>query len=461
MFYELESYSENNCLVSECGKVLSYADLVNEMQPIETALRGHKRLVVILCDNNLATIICYLAALRANSSVMLLSGNIEDALLENIVNEYRPNFIFSHQENLFVNRTQTKLEHRQFESGLYRISETKLDLFEDLAVLLSTSGSTGSPKFVRLSYKNIQSNADSIARYLHLDSSERPITVLPMAYSYGLSVINSHLLVGASILVTNQSLMSKSFWSFFADQKATSISGVPYTYEMLKRIRFERRDLTQLNSMTQAGGKLDPSLVREFAELADKNDIKFYVMYGQTEATARISYVPPTEIASRSDSIGVAIPGGELSIQSEEEEGELVYRGNNVMLGYSECLSDLAAGDVLEGVLHTGDIARIDKDGYCYITGRLKRILKMYGYRVNLDDIDSHIRSCGIEGVSGGKDNCLHVVITDSAQLDLVKKSIIDTFHFDHKSVVVSSIDRIPRSDSGKILYAEIFDGIV
>ena len=241
-------------------------------------------------------------------------------------------------------------------------------LYGELGLLLTTSGSTGSPKFVRQSYTNILDNARSIVTYLELDETERPITTLPMNYTYGLSIINSHLLVGASILVTDKTLMEKEFWSFFKESKATSFGGVPYTYEMLDKLRFYRMELPSLRTMTQAGGKILPELHEKFAKYAKEQGKRFVVMYGQCEATARMGYLPYEKAVEKKGSMGIVIPGGKfrlIDVNGKEITdpyitGELVYEGKNVTLGYAECKDDLGKGDERGGILETGDMAQFE-----------------------------------------------------------------------------------------------------
>jgi acyl-CoA synthetase (AMP-forming)/AMP-acid ligase II len=251
-------------------------------------------------------------------------------------------------------------------------------LHPDLALLLTTSGSTGSPKLVRISYQNLMCNSNSIVEYLKINEKERPITTLPMNYSYGLSIINSHLVAGSTILLTSKSIDEKEFWDFLKNERATSISGVPYTYEMLKRLKFLRMTFPYLNTLTQAGGKLNADLNFEFAKFCEQTNKRFFIMYGQTEATARMSYLPPEYTISKIGSMGIPIPGGQFILTDEKGKelegdnvvGELVYKGRNVSMGYAITCEDLAKGDENNGILKTGDLAKRDKDNFYYIVGR-------------------------------------------------------------------------------------------
>lgn len=338
-------------------------------------------------------------------------------------------------------------------------------LHPDLGLLMTTSGSTGSPKLVRQSLKNVIVNAAAIGDYLEIGEFDRAITTLPMSYTYGLSVINSHIMTGATLLLTDLSIMQREFWTFFNKEKATSIAGVPYTYEMLKKLKFMNMMLPSLKVMTQAGGRLRPDLHKEFAEFADQTRRRFYVMYGQTEATARMSYVPYVKSVEKCGSIGVAIPGGKLSIIDESGNiiekshvaGELIYEGSNVTYGYATQLSDLAKGDENKGVLHTGDMAEMDDDGYFYIVGRKKRFLKIYGNRVGLDECESLIENhFQVECACTGEDDLMKIYVTGKIGEAVIIDFIAEKTALNPKAFEVHEVDKIPRSGSGKKAYGEL-----
>jgi acyl-CoA synthetase (AMP-forming)/AMP-acid ligase II len=441
-FQQLQSYGNNLALTDESGRSLTYRHLASECDALAQRLGNGKKLVFIKCENNLETIIGYLAALRGGHTALMLANDLDDSLRQKLISCYQPNCIWD-----------TELEVLNNEPHSF--------LHSDVALLLSTSGSTGSPKLVKLTAKNLQANAKSIAEYLKLNADERPITTLPLSYSYGLSVINSHLLTGARILLTSQPVVQREFWDFFRDLKATSFAGVPHTYEMLYRLRLERMDLPSLRYMTQAGGKLSPKLTKHFATIAKNKGARFYTMYGQTEATARISWLPADKVLEKTGSIGIAIPGGELHLENSEgeivnTEGELIYKGDNVMMGYAESIKDLAKPDELEGVLRTGDIARMDSDGFFYLTGRLKRFIKIFGNRVNLDEIEHDLKASGMQCVCTGEDNRLIIACLEN--VETVKKHIIELYHFHHRVFEVHKVDYFPITPSGKIQYAELFN---
>lgn len=436
--------------VVTAGRTYTYKQLNADIAAFsEQWAKGEKQLVLLLCSNQYDVLVAYLSALRVGHAVMLLSADMDAGLLERIIATYKSKWIY-HSEPIAGYNQQGK--------NLWRRENTEsIKIHADLAVMLSTSGTTGSEKFVRLSYRNIQSNAEAIAEYLEMDASERGIANLPMSYSYGLSILNSHLAVGATVLLTDMSVMEKAFWSFVKEERATSFAGVPFTYQMLQRIGFLKMDLPHLRMFTQAGGRLDERLVRLFAENAAESGKKFYVMYGQTEASPRISYIPPDKVLEKSGSIGVAIPGG--SLQINKETSELIYRGENVMMGYAESVADLAKGDECCGILHTGDTATVDEDGYFTITGRLKRFVKLFGLRVNLDEVERRLEAelkCSV--ACTGYDERLVVLIEAEQATQIAKECLESVYHLHKSSFRVYEVERIPRLLNGKIDYVTIKD---
>lgn len=339
-------------------------------------------------------------------------------------------------------------------------------LHDDLALLMTTSGSTGSPKFVRLSYENIRANTESIIEYLGIDEHERAITNLPMHYVYGLSIINTHLYAGASIVVTDKTLFQKEFWQLFKEKEVTSFGGVPYTFEMLERLRFFRMKLPSLHTITQAGGKLDPELHQKFARYAVEQGKRFFVMYGASEATARMGYLPAEESLRKCGSMGLAIPGGSFELKDDEGKvveatdrmGELVYHGANVMMGYAESGVDLAKGDEMQGTLSTGDLAKRDQEGFYTIVGRKKRFLKMFGKRTNLEEVEHLLRQhFGIADVAcGGVDDHLYVFLVDGSIEKEIMPYLSSKLGLHASGFKVKLLEEIPKNASGKTLYREL-----
>ena len=462
--WNLDLFKGNTAIVDEFGKELSYNLLKNKSDEL-ARVTGGRCLVFCLCRNEIGSILGYVSFINNGIVPVLFNAHLEEQLLNNLLRTYQPSFLWvpKDQFNQFKGMESV---HEAYEYILLKTGYQKnYPLYDELALLLTTSGSTGSPKFVRQSYTNVRDNAQSIVKYLELDETERPITTLPMNYTYGLSIINSHLLVGATILVTDKGLMQKEFWEFFEDAGATSFGGVPYTYEMLDRLRFYRMKLPTLRMMTQAGGKILPELHEKFAEYAEEQGKKFVVMYGQCEATARMGFLPPERAVEKKGSMGIVIPGGKfhlIDVNGNEiidtyTTGELVYEGKNVTLGYAECGEDLALGDERHGVLETGDMAQFDEDGYYYIVGRKKRFLKIYGNRVNLDEVDRLIKGeFEIEAASTGIDDHMYIFVTDKKYADSVRDFVVNKTKLNPVAFKVIVIEEIPKNDSGKTLYKEL-----
>lgn len=462
--WNLSKFENKMAILDEYGKSITYSELDKESKKIANAV-GKRCLVFSLCKNEIGSIVGYVAFLNGKIPPVLLSSHLETELLNNLLNSYEPSYLWvpDAQTEQFANM---RVVYKSYGYSLLKTNYSKeYPLNDKLGLLLTTSGSTGSPKFVRQSYDNILNNAESIVKYLELNENERPITTLPMNYTYGLSIINSHLLVGATILVTDKSIMQKDFWSFIKSGEATSFGGVPYTYEMLDKMRFMRMKLPALTTMTQAGGKLTPELHEKFAKYAKENGKKFIVMYGQCEATARMGFLPAEKALEKKGSMGIAIPGGKFKIIDEQGNeitkpnisGELVYEGKNVTLGYAECGDDLIKGDERNGILQTGDMAQFDEDGFYYIVGRKKRFLKIYGNRVNLDEVDRMIKGkFEIDVACAGVDDHMYIFLTNKEISEEVKQFVVNKTKLNPLAFKTIVIQEIPKNDSGKTLYKEL-----
>lgn len=467
MFFKLQP-SDRMALISSDGSSFTYAGLHTETEKLQAFLKPG-RLAFCLCENSPASVMGYLACLNSRTVPLLLDKKIDDLLLDQLMEIYHPDYLYLPAAAKENRAGYEEIYSCQGYSLLQAKEWSNIVLYERLALLLTTSGSVGSPKLVRQSYQNLQANAESIAQYLHLTEEERPVTTLPMNYTYGLSIINSHLAVGATILLTDIPMNMKAFWDFMKKERATSFGGVPFTYEMLKSFHFFNMDLPDLTYMTQAGGKLGAQLHREFALWAKEHRKKFVVMYGQTEATARMSYLPPEQSVEKYGSIGIAIPGGRLSlsdaqgneITTPDTVGELIYEGENVTLGYAEKAEDLAKPDERKGRLVTGDMARFDADGFFYIVGRKKRFLKVYGNRVNLDELDQLVKAnFDTDCASTGTDDHIVTYIMDRNLTGQVKTWLAERTHLSAKAFSVVYTEKIPRNESGKVQYRQLGENV-
>ncbi|MFB1296818.1 AMP-binding protein [Mycobacterium sp. pW049] len=411
---------------------LTYSALADRVDAFAAALGPRRQLVLIETRNDVATLIRYLGALAGRHVVLPVPDGRDHA---DIVATYRPDVV--------IDRT-----------GVHRRGDAGHVLHDDLALLLSTSGSTGSPKLVRLSHSNLTANAASIAEYLAIDENDRAATTLPMSYCYGLSVIHSHLLVGAALILTEHSVADPEFWELFRRHGGTSFAGVPYTFELLERVNFPAMNLPRLRYVTQAGGKMAPDRVQHFATVAQHHGWQLFVMYGATEATARMAYLPPHLARSRPTAIGVPIPGGDFSIEKLDEwpddgAGELVYHGRNVMMGYARSPADLTLGASLDA-LRTGDIARRADDGLYEVIGRRSRFVKMYGLRIDLQQLETTLRRDGLQTLCTDRDERLAVVAAGHRDADDVRRAAATAAGIPAGAVDAVVVAELPQLPSGK-----------
>ena len=420
------------------GRVVTYAELDERVRERVDALGPVRRLVLLTGGNDVETVVSYLAALRGGHPLLLASPDADGPLLST----YRPDVVLS--GGVLA----------EWHAG------TAHDLHPDLALMLSTSGSTGSPKLVRLSHENVRSNAASIASYLRLTADDRAATSLPLHYCYGLSVLSSHLAVGASLLLTDVSVADERFWTEFRDAEATSFAGVPYTFDLLDADGFAARDLPSLRYLTQAGGRMAPDRVRHYARLGRERGFDLVVMYGQTEATARMAYLPADLAEARPDCIGIPVPGGSLRLEpvdgpaGSEEVGELVYSGPNVMLGYATEPADLARGHTVEE-LRTGDLARQHEDGLWQIVGRQSRVAKIFGLRVDLDRVEALAADDGVAARAVEHDGRLVLFVT--RHLDLASaRSVAAGCGLPAHAVAAHVVTSFPTTSSGKPYHATL-----
>jgi acyl-CoA synthetase (AMP-forming)/AMP-acid ligase II len=448
---------------ADAGIALSYPDLERHLAEAGTHFEApRKSLVFLFCNNALSSVLAYLAAVEQGHAVALLDANLDPSLKARLLECYRPRFVWAPDSTaLPESRAQVS---RWGGGGSWRSDAADAVIHPDLAVLLSTSGTTGSPKLVRLSRKAVESNARSIARGLGISSQERAITSLPLFYSYGLSVLNSHLCAGATTVLTNAGPVERHFWDTLRKHECSSFAGVPYTYQLLHRLGFEKFDLPTLRVMTQAGGRLEPRLIQRFSELMSMRGGKFFVMYGQTEAAARMTILPADRLPEKLGSVGCAVTGGELTIATDvaaggphSGTGEVVYRGANVMLGYAESLEDLERGDELGGELHTGDLGYLDADGMLFITGRSKRIAKVFGLRVSLDEVEDMVRERGPAAVIDGGDGLLvFCTFGDDTTLQALRMDLAQRLRVHHSGLELRRVESLPISANGKIDYKRL-----
>ncbi|OCP01385.1 MULTISPECIES: AMP-binding protein [unclassified Ensifer] len=439
----LANWGDRPALVFPGQRIVTYRELSERVARQALAFSGPRALVSIeaeLCEH---AIVAYLAALKAGHAVAMQAPR--SGAIGSWVEAFAPDYAFRRIDARW--RTEHLRQHGEV-------------LHPELAMMLSTSGSTGCGKAVRLSKTNVSTNAASIACYLGLTADDRGCLILPLHYSYGLSVLNSHLAVGASLYVPGGSILDGGFLDGLAASGCTNLSGVPYSYELLEKVGFRERRFPNLRFMTVAGGRLGPDVIRLYNEQLRAQGGAFFAMYGQTEATARIAYVPPTTLAGNEDRIGVAIPGGSLVLENENGEpidrdgvaGELVYRGPNVMMGYATTRDDLCRGTELTE-LRTGDLATRHPDGLFQIVGRMKRISKIAGLRIAHDVLEVALDRRGIAAAVVGDDASLHVFYCGGGDAEEVRRFLAQASGLTLAHLKATPLAEMPRLASGKIDY--------
>lgn len=455
MFLELDKKERQRiAAIDDSGRSITYGEICIFTNEFSKYL-PQRSLIFILSENSIGSLLGYTAALSNHIVPLIISAATEEGLYNHLYNLYQPEYMWLPE----MKADGKEVILSAWEYCLVKTGNQPTPMYEELSMLLPTSGSTGSPKLVRHSYRNIEANADNVRRLFKLDGTEKAMAILPMHYTMGLSVIASHLLAGATLLLSGRSLLDREFWVTL--NEATSFTGVPYSYEIMTKMRFTRMDLPNLKVISQGGGKLTESMWNTLAQYALDKGKQFIATYGQSECTARMAYLPPEMAMKKVCSIGIAEPGGQLSIIDDsgnetfngEAQGEMVYRGENVTLGYATCREDLLKGDENHGVMHTGDLARRDSDGYYFILGRLKRFLKIYGLRIGLDEVEQIIKAeYKIDCYCKGNDEKLIVLVTDAKLYDVLPSFIEQKTHLFHQRIEVQVVDKILRNEAGKVI---------
>jgi len=421
------------------------------------------QLAFLYLDNSVNSLVAFFQFYASGAALVLLPKNLRTESKEALEATFSPTIIFDGSGRDIENKTLTEsgsLAWFQSSGSNFPLLPT---VHPAIKVLLSTSGTTGSPKLVKLSEENLLANASSILGYLPITPTDITPLNLPIYYSYGLSVLTTHALSGGTMICGLADIIQKEFWNQWTQFGCTSLAGVPFSYEMLDRLGFFTKQLPTLKYFTQAGGKLNEALVVKAAAYAASSSTRFYVMYGQTEATARMAYLPPSETLNKPGSIGIAIPGGTFS--TNHDTGELYYSGKNVFGGYAENSTDLATYEQ-EALLKTGDIATIDPEGYVYITGRLKRFVKLFGNRIGLDEIEEIIKNkFGLQPVAcnGAGDKFLLIsYVHASSDQKAITAFLFSQFGIHPTTIRWNALAALPLTANGKIDYQQIikdYDG--
>jgi len=441
--------------------VLSYGELAGLAGEAGRVLR-HDGKALVLCagDRDLPTLVAYLAALRVGHAVAFLPASQE------ILSAYQPEFVVpapGSGAGLADLGYRPAAEPIAGTTVFRRASRPAGEVYLDLGLLLGTSGSTGSPKTVRLSCSGLAANTAAVISALGITAAERAPTTLPITHAYGLSVLNSHLLAGAGVVLGGRPPLSLAGWDRLVRSGATSFAAVPTTYAAFGPAHVALLGRSKIRTMTQSGARLGDDLTMRLARMMDRRGGRFFVMYGQTEATSRIACLDPADLPGRLGSVGTAVPGGTISIgpaparaRAVAGEGAVRYRGPGVMLGYAAGRADLCRGAEVD-VLDTGDLGYL-REGYLYLTGRAKRIVKVLGVRVSLDDLERMVERPGHPAaVICGADDVVHLAgAGDPAVHEQQRRELAGLLGVPGRHVVFRPVARLPRTPGGKVDYQSL-----
>lgn len=461
MFLNVDKHDQNKIAIKDdSGYSATYGDVCRTIKEFE-ALNIPRSVIFCLCENCVGSLIGYMAFENNKQVPLLLSAGLDADLRNNLESMYTPSYYWIPEGK----EIKGEKIYSAYGYVLLKTNYKPYPLNEKLSMLLTTSGSTGSPKLVRHKYGNLEANAENVAKvFSWRPDEENGICDLPMNYTMGLNVINSHLVVGASVLMVKANLMDPDFWEFIKVNGGTSFCGVPFSYEVMRRVGFDKMALPKLYTLAEGGGKLTDKMFKWIATYAKENGKRFCATFGTCETSARMAFLDPELALEKIGSMGKAIPNGELFLINEVAgengivTGELGYRGPNVTMGYALNRDDLMKDDEFCGEYHTGDIAKRDVDGFYFIIGRKGRFLKLFGLRVSLDEIERILKTQypNADFCCTGDDKCMNIFVTDAGLKDEIIPFISGKTNLHNSAFKVYVIDEIPRNDYGKVKFAEL-----
>lgn len=454
IFREEVIFSNDVAIIGEQGERITYKELAERAELYKDCME-ERSLVFVLCDRQVETVEFLYELFLLNRVPLLLAEDIHPKFLEELLMQYHPQYIYCNRQNKIVNRLEPVIEmqgHVLFRTGYERIS-----LHHELALLLSTSGTTGSSKLVRISYENLFDNSEFACRHLNIEKGQKGVTVLPLNYTYGLSFYMWHWHCGAAVLVTDRMVLDNRFKDFYVREKANNFAAVPETFQMMRRVQFWEKDMLEyLHFAMSGGGQMS---ARDQIQMVSALKEKFWIGFGQTECTCIVSGTNFIGGKMRLETIGKAFSN--MNVWLDRETDELIVKSRSVCLGYAEGIEDLAVGDQNRGILHTGDAAYIDEDGYLYLKGRLKRYIKILGKRVSLDEMEKVIKNEFFldDLVCVGWDD--HVTIfyseRDKSGTECQVRQFLDReLKIPQKFIQCFFLEEIPKNNAGKVQYEKL-----
>lgn len=435
------------------GRRLTHADLRAEVAAAaERVVAARPGLVALRSAHDMPTVVAWLGAFEAGCPVLWLDPAEGRPALERLLDAYRPGLVVlgaRDHDAPVAGYAETPWPGAR----AWRATGDEPPPHPDLACLLSTSGSTGSPRVVRLAREAVAANAAAIVTALGLRPDDTALLSLPLAHAFGLSVLNSHLLAGGTLVLTRSGLLQADYWRLARDERVTCLPGVPWTFELLARLDPEQVLPARVRLLAQAGGRLAPALARTLRDLMRARRGELRVMYGQTEATARISAWPADIDDDKLASVGRAIPGGRLGV--DPAGGEVLFRGPSVMMGYADGRAALARPAEIDE-LRTGDLGHVDGDGFLFLTGRLRRIAKLAGRRLNLDDVEALV--AGFPAAAIEHEGRLRLFVEGASAHDAatIAGALGRRLGLDRGWIEAVPVARLPRTSSGKLAYGAL-----
>ena len=464
LFKFFKKYKKNIAIIYEENNKLTYGKLLVEIKKIKKNIK-ERSLILIISENSIGSLLAYIFCILNNHVVIIVDSKTSQKNIYKIFKNYKPNYIFTSDKKNNILKKNLIKKYNFFNQILYRNKiNIKKKLNKELSILLSTSGSMGSTKFVKLSKENIKINTDSIISYLKINKKDSAITNLPISYSYMISIINTHLEVGGSIVISNHSLVQKEYWKYIEKNKITSFNGVPYTYEILSKIGFKNIISQSIRYLTQAGGKIENNKLLEILKFCKKYKLKFYSMYGQTEAAPRISYLNPKYSFKKIGSIGKAIPGIKISlidnlnnkINDSFKQGEVLCEGKNIFMGYSKNYKDLYESNKINFKLKTGDLGYFDKDDFFYLTGRKNKITKIFGNRIDIEELENLMDKKGFKVVCLSNNKKIFIFKEKKYKKIILLNTISKITNLNIQSFELIKLRSFPRTINGKISYNKL-----
>jgi acyl-CoA synthetase (AMP-forming)/AMP-acid ligase II len=447
----LDQYGNRVALIDgTTQETLTYAELQRLAGRVAARLPARRSLIVLMARNDIGAVVALIAALQAGHAVWILRSGASASWLKQLVDTFRPYCVLAPTDEQLLDDVSAGVEEMVRGYVCHRVSTEPSQIHPELAIILSTSGSLGPPKGVRLSSCNFAINADQIAQSLSLEEHDRSLLFLPISYTYGLSVLNAHLSTGGSIVLEQRTVLDKRLWNSVSAHNCTLLAGVSATYDILRKVQADWFQNSTLRAVTHSGSRLSPATLIWLRDRLQYRNVDVFKMYGMTEATARMAILPPTEFAANMDAVGRPVVGGAVAIG---DDGEIIYSGDNVMLGYAESALCLTEVDSCSGVLHTADIGHVDAQGLLHVSGRLDRHVKSFGYRINLDEVELYFEDLATVAATFKDDRILlHWTGALPDKIRARKDALLERLHLPPQAVELKIVHNLRRSDSGKLL---------